>query len=430
MNKQYERIIRHLSEGGMIVVTDDEDRENEGDLVMAARHATPEAINFMIKKAGGLICVPIEEERARSLGLAPMCGENADPHRTAFTVSVDAQTTTTGISASDRCRTVRALADPQAQAHDFRSPGHMFPLVAQQRGLASRNGHTEASIALIKKCTPEGVPPVAVICEILARDGTMLHGKNLARFCRFHRIPRISVREIADIERTSGNNVIRSFSPAQPAIQRKAETSLPTKHGTFRLLAYEETFSGKEHLALIYGAPEKQTAPLCRIHSECLTGDVLGSKRCDCGAQLEQALERISSAGSGVVIYLRQEGRGIGLVKKIQAYALQDAGADTVDANLMLGFHADERNYHAAADILRDIGISSVSLLTNNPDKIEGLSAGGIHIVCRQPIIIPPGPDNRRYLETKMMRMNHRLEMDESPADKNQTTKDGVYECV
>lgn len=430
MNTQYERIIRQLSRGGMIVVTDDEHRENEGDLVMAAQHATPDAITFMIRKAGGLICVPLEEERARSLGLAPMCRDNTDPHGTAFTVSVDAQTTTTGISAADRCKTIRALADPLSTKTDFRSPGHLFPLVGKQGGLADRRGHTEASLALVKKCTPDGSPAAAVICEILARDGTMLRGRALARFCRLHRLPRISVREIAANEKPSDGDERATCTPAIPTVQRQAETTLPTRHGTFRLFAYEENPSGKEHLALVYGNPAQTAAPLCRIHSECLTGDVLGSRRCDCGEQLEQAMARIADAGSGVVIYLRQEGRGIGLVNKIRAYALQDAGADTVDANILLGFHADERNYRAAAEILRDIGIPSVSLMTNNPAKIEGLSREGIQVAAREPVIIPPGPENRRYLETKMKRMNHRLELDGNADDNRKLIKEGLYERV
>lgn len=430
MNTHFERIIRQLTKGGMIVVTDDEDRENEGDLVMAARHATPEAVNFMIKKAGGLICVPLEEKWARSLGLVPMCRDNTDPHKTAFTVSVDAQTTTTGISATDRCRTIRALAHPEAKPQDFRIPGHLFPLVAKAGGLATRRGHTEASVALVKKCTPEGIPAVAVICEILARDGTMLRGRALARFCRLHRLPRISVQEIASHELSAGRFDAPCCKHTVTTVQRQAETRLPTKHGTFRLFAYEERPSGKEHLALVYGNPGATAAPLCRIHSECLTGDVLGSKRCDCGEQLAHAMAQVAAAGAGIILYLRQEGRGIGLVNKIRAYALQDEGADTVDANLMLGFHADERNYRAAAEILRDIGISSVSLMTNNPDKITGLSAEGIHVASREPVIIPPGPENRRYLETKMKRMNHRLERDDSPADNRKLIKDGLYERV
>lgn len=423
MNKHEERIIRHLSRGGMIVVTDDDDRENEGDLVMAARHATPEAVNFMIKKAGGLICVPLEEERARTLGLLPMCGENTDPHKTAFTVSVDAQTTSTGISAHDRSKTIRALADPESQPRDFRSPGHLFPLVARRGGLSVRRGHTEASLALVKRTTPEGLPAVAVICEILARDGTMLRGRALARFCRYHRIPRISVREIAAAEAPARR-------PAKQTLRRMAETTLPTKHGTFSLYAYEETPSGKEHIAMIFGNPENTANPLCRVHSECLTGDVLGSQRCDCGEQLALAMQRIADAGSGIIIYLRQEGRGIGLVEKIRAYSLQDGGADTVDANLMLGFHADERNYRSAAAILRDIGVQSVALMTNNPDKIKGLADEGINVTRREPVLVKPGPYNRRYLETKMKRMNHRLEIPGISADSQKLIKEGLYEQV
>lgn len=423
MTKHLERIICHLSRGGMIVITDDEDRENEGDLVLAARHATPEAINFMIKKAGGLICVPLEEERARKLGLFPMCGENTDPHKTAFTVSVDAQTTRTGISAHDRSKTIRALADPDSQPRTFRSPGHLFPLVAKKGGLSVRRGHTEASLALVKQAMPEGVPAVAVICEILARDGTMLRGRALARFCRFYRIPQISVQEIAAGETPAGR-------ATGETVRRMAETTLPTKHGTFRLYAYEETPSGKEHIAMIFGDPANTAAPFCRVHSECLTGDVLGSRRCDCGEQLAQAMQRIADAGSGIIIYLRQEGRGIGLVEKIRAYSLQDEGADTVDANLMLGFHADERNYRAAAAILRDIGIPSVTLMTNNPDKIEGLSGEGIHVTRREPVLVKPGPYNRHYLETKRNRMNHRLEIPGISADSQTLIKEGLYEQV
>ncbi len=411
MTTTYERALRQLSRGGMIVVTDDEDRENEGDLVMAARYATVPRINFMIKHGRGLICVPMEESRARDLDLSRMCETNTDPHRTAFTVSVDALSTTTGISAEDRTRTIRALAGAAATGADFRKPGHLFPLTAKPGGLSERRGHTEASVSLVRQISENGEPAVAVICEILSRDGSMKRGADLTRFCLRHRLPRISVREIAKQDLT--------LAGTESTIVRRVETKLPTRHGTFRLFAYEDRRSGKEHLALVRGEPSSTTAPLCRIHSECLTGDVLGSQRCDCGAQLNYAMDRVNSAGNGVILYLRQEGRGIGLVNKIRAYALQDTGVDTVDANLMLGFPADARDYRAAAEILHDLGIAEVSLMTNNPAKISGLERFGITVRERFPVIIEPGPDNSRYLHTKMTRMDHQLAI-----------KEGIHERV
>ncbi len=391
-----EEAIAEIREGRMIIVTDDDDRENEGDLVMAARHATPEAINFMARYARGLICAPMSELRLAELGLPQITKENTDRHGTAFTVPVDHIDTSTGISAADRALTLRALADPASERQSFRRPGHVFPLAARSGGLAERRGHTEATVELVSRALGTGSLSAGVICEIMNEDGTMARGPELVEFARFHGLRSITVDALA-----------RWAISRKGSILRSAETVLPTKHGTFRLYGYRDEKSSLEHVALVMGDIASGEPMLARVHSECLTGDALGSRRCDCGEQYEEAMARIAEAGRGILVYLRQEGRGIGLVNKLRAYALQDAGADTVEANVELGFRPDERDYSAGVEILRDLGVDRVILMTNNPDKERALEAGGIAVTERLPIVIEPNESNARYLRTKEMKMGH-----------------------
>jgi 3,4-dihydroxy 2-butanone 4-phosphate synthase / GTP cyclohydrolase II len=389
-----------LAAGEPIVVVDDVARENEGDVVIWAGAATPERVNFMVREARGLLCAPMTTERAQALELAPMVARNTETFGTAFTVSVDAASgTTTGISAADRSVTLRRLADPEARSTDFVRPGHIFPLEAKAAGVFARAGHTEATIDLL---TLAGLYPVGAICEIMAEDGTMARGPALAAFARRHGLALV---HIADL--------IRERRRREQWIERVGEATLPTLYGEFRAVAYEERMTGEVHLAVVKGTPAEGGVPaLVRIHSECMTGDVFGSLRCDCGDQLHEALQRIEAAESGVLLYLRQEGRGIGLGAKIQAYALQEQGRDTVEANLELGFPADARDYTVAAQMLRDLGIDRVSLMTNNPDKIEVLSDLGIEVVDRVPLEVEAtGPFSRRYLETKRDKLGHLLEL-------------------
>jgi 3,4-dihydroxy 2-butanone 4-phosphate synthase/GTP cyclohydrolase II len=392
-----EEAIRAIRAGKMIVVMDDEDRENEGDFVMAADRVTAEAVNFMTREARGLLCVSMPGGRLEELGLALMTPLNTARFSTPFTVSVDLlRGTTSGSSAQDRALTIRALASPKTKTQELARPGHVFPLRADDQGVLGRAGHTEAALDLVRLA---GRRPAGVLCEILSPNGKMARGPELIRLARTHRLPIITIREL-----------VRYRYRNERLVKRVAASRLPTRFGNFRIAVYESLIDGHHHVALVKGAVPKTGAPLARIHSQCLTGDVFGSLRCDCGEQLASALERIDAEGSGVLLYLRQEGRGIGLANKLRAYELQDLGLDTVDANLKLGFAPDLRDYGVAAQILADLGFRSVRLLTNNPRKIEALHDYGINVKARESLEVLPNAVNRRYLETKRERLGHLLQ--------------------
>ena len=402
MDERWERVERACAafrSGGFVLIVDDADRENEGDLAIAAQFVTPETVAFMAREARGLICVPMAPEWADRLGLRPMVAPSEDeaPFGTAFLVSVEARYgVTTGISAYDRATTIRKLADPTATRADFVTPGHVFPLRARPGGVLERGGQTEASVDLARLA---GLHPVAALCEVMRADGQMARLPELERFAAEHDIPIVHVADIV------------AYRIAHERLaQRVAETQLPTRYGTFSLRAYRRIGSDEIDLALWCGAVDDGQPVLVRLHSECLTGDVFGSLRCDCGAQLEAALERIGQHGRGVLVYLRQEGRGIGLVNKLRAYHVQDAeGLDTVEANLRLGLPVDARDYRAAAIILHDLGVQHVQLLTNNPAKLRALACYGFTSVVRVPLVIPPNDHNRHYLETKRTKLGHLL---------------------
>ena len=399
-----EDAIYDLIMGKTVIVVDDEDRENEGDLIALADKATPEVINFMITEARGLVCVPITEERAQELDLPPMVARNTDFHGTAFTVSVDHISTTTGISAVERSRTVKALIDPKAGPNDFRRPGHIFPLIGKKGGVLRRAGHTEAAIDLARMC---GSYPAAVICEIIKDDGTMARLPDLIEFKKKHGLKLITIRDL-----------IRYRNEKEKLVQRVVEVRLPTDYGVFRAVAYTNDVDSKEHVALVKGHIDPAVPVLVRVHSECLTGDVFHSHRCDCGPQLEAALRQIEEAGCGVLLYMRQEGRGIGLINKLKAYKLQEQGFDTVDANIQLGFKPDLRDYGIGAQILKDLGVRKMRLLTNNPRKIKGLEGYGLEVVERVPLQMAANEDNARYLRTKQAKLGHMLDLDKLGGEK------------
>ncbi len=393
-----EDAVAAIGRGEIIVVVDDEDRENEGDLIMAAEFATAEKIAFFVNHTSGVICAPITEERAEELDLPLMVAQNTEAMRTAFTVTVDLRAgTSTGISAHDRALTLRAIVDPTATAADFARPGHIFPLRAREGGVLKRAGHTEAAVDLARMA---GLKPAGVLCEIVKPDGTMARVPDLVEFAKEHGLVFISIADMVRYRRRT-----------EKLVARVSEARIPTIHGEFRAVVYESVVDGEQHIAFVMGDPAGKQDVLVRVHSECLTGDIFASLRCDCGPQLEQALARIAAAGEGVLVYLRgHEGRGIGLGHKIRAYGLQDEGYDTVDANLQLGLPADSREYGIGAQILVDLGVTTMRLLTNNPAKYGGLDGFGLEITSRESIEIEPNPQNLAYLTAKRERMGHLIE--------------------
>ena len=391
------RAVEAIQRGQIVVAVDDADRENEGDLVMAAELVTPEAVAFFVRHTSGVICVPLTGDRLDALDLPPMVAANEDPKGTAYSVSVDARRgVSTGISAGDRARTIRALADPATRPADLTRPGHVFPLRAVAGGVLKRAGHTEAAVDLARMA---GLQPAGIVCEVVNPDGSMARLPDLERFAAEHDLLIISIADLIAHRRRS-----------EKLVRRVAEAPIPTPWGVFRAIGYTSEMDGQSHVALLYGEPEHQPDVLVRMHSECLTGDVFGSLRCDCGTQLHDAMRQIAEAGRGVVVYVRgHEGRGIGIMHKLQAYKLQDGGLDTVEANLQLGFPADARDYGTGAQILADLGLTTLRLLSNNPAKRAGLEGYGLEIVERVPIEVTPTEHNLRYLQVKREKMGHEL---------------------
>src|SRR5579862_3169505 len=391
-----EEAIEDIREGRMVVVVDDPDRENEGDLTIAAQFATPEAINFMATHARGLICLCLTEERADELGLRPMTEHNEAPLGTAFTVSIEAREgVTTGISAADRSHTIQIAINPDSESHDLVQPGHVFPLRAKPGGVLERIGQTEAAVDLARLA---GLNPSGVVCEIMNEDGTMARVPDLVPYCEQHRLKMITVADLVEYRRRH-----------EKLVERGAAVRLPTEYGEFTAVAFREKLTSKTHVALVKGEVDGAENVLVRVHSECLTGDVFHSLRCDCGEQLEQALQQIDTEGKGVLLYMAQEGRGIGLLNKLRAYELQEQGLDTVEANLELGFPADARDWGIGNQILADLGLTTIRILTNNPKKLTGLDGFGLTVVQQVPIEVPPNIENERYLAAKRDKLGHRL---------------------
>jgi 3,4-dihydroxy 2-butanone 4-phosphate synthase/GTP cyclohydrolase II len=392
-----EEALEDIRQGKVVIVVDDEDRENEGDFITAARNATPEVINFMIKEGRGLVCTPLTEDHCDELGLGLMVQDNTALHQTPFTVSIDllGHGCTTGISAQDRSKTVKALIDPSIKPHEFARPGHIFPLRARKGGVLRRTGHTEATIDLARLA---GFEPAGVLVEILKDDGTMA------------RLPELfEIAKKFDLKVVSIEALIKYRIEKETIIERQVEVQMPTAYGDFKLIAYKQTTTGQDHLALVKGEWTKDESVMVRVHSSCMTGDIFGSCRCDCGPQLHKAMELVEKSGKGVILYMNQEGRGIGLLNKLKAYKLQEEGRDTVEANLELGFQMDERDYGVGAQILRDLNVSKIRLLTNNPTKRAGLIGYGLEIVENIPLEIKSNEHNELYLKTKRDKMGHEL---------------------
>ncbi|MBS1939057.1 MAG: bifunctional 3,4-dihydroxy-2-butanone-4-phosphate synthase/GTP cyclohydrolase II [Bacteroidetes bacterium] len=396
-----ESAIADIKAGKLVIVVDDEDRENEGDFITAARNATPEVVNFMATHGRGLICTPLTEDRCQQLGLDLMVQDNTALHQTPFTVSIDLRGhgTTTGISASDRSKTILALIDPATTAGDLGRPGHIFPLKARNGGVLRRTGHTEATVDLARLA---GMEPAGVLVEIMNEDGTMARLPELREVARKFNLKLISIADLVAFRMRT-----------ERSVERVVEVNMPTDYGDFHLIAYRQKDSGEEHLALVKGTWKADEPVLVRMHSSCLTGDVFGSRRCDCGPQLHAAMAMIQREGKGVVVYMQQEGRGIGLLNKLKAYKLQEQGADTVEANLMLGFQMDARDYGVGAQILHDLGVRKIRLITNNPKKRSGLLGYGLQITENVPVQVPPNEHNRKYLLTKKLKMGHELDVEE-----------------
>ena len=387
--------LKALKNGGLVLVTDDPDRENEGDLICAAQFATTENVNFMATYGKGLICMPMTEEYVKKLQIPQMVSQNTDNHETAFTVSIDHVSTTTGISAAERSVTAMKCVEEDTRPEDFRRPGHMFPLLAKKNGVLERNGHTEATVDLLRLA---GLKTCGLCCEIMREDGTMMRTSELAQMAKKWKIPFLTIKDLQNYRKRN-----------EKLVEQVTKTDMPTRYGHFTAYGYTNKLNGEHHVALVKGEIGEGENLLCRVHSECLTGDTFGSLRCDCGQQLHAAMRQIEEEGRGILLYMRQEGRGIGLINKLRAYELQEQGMDTLEANLALGFKGDEREYYIGAQILRDLGAKTLRLLTNNPDKVYQLQDFGMEILERVPIQAPANPHDIRYLRTKQNRMGHLL---------------------